>query len=44
MRPIFLGLLLALGSLAGQAAPAAKGKTNMIRTAYDAPRDPKHKD
>jgi putative metallopeptidase DUF4344 len=44
MRPIFLGLLLALGSLAGQAAPAAKGKTNMIRTAYDAPKDPKHKD
>jgi hypothetical protein len=44
MRPIFLGLLLTLGSLAGQAAPAAKGKTHMFRSAYDAPKDPKHKD
>jgi len=44
MRPILLGLLLALGSSAGQAAPAVKGKTNMFRSAYDAPKDPKHKD
>jgi hypothetical protein len=46
MRPLILVSILALAAFSGQAAPAqeraGKGRTNMFRAAYEAPKDPKH--
>jgi len=46
MRPLLLAPLLMLVSSAGHAAPApdraGTGRTNMFRSAYDPPKDPKH--